>query len=72
MTGSDKIVSMIYIKTNILIPNSYAFVLGCSYENQKQNLKGIIEEFEYFKDDFGRVNLCVRKYREEYQCGNMR
>ena len=39
MKGSDYIVSMLYIKTNSILSNSYGFVLGLSDENQKQNLK---------------------------------
>ena len=33
MTGSDNILSMVYIKTNIIISNNYEFVLGSSDEN---------------------------------------
>ena len=35
MTGLENIVSVVYIRRNIIISNSYAFVAGYSYEKQK-------------------------------------
>ena len=64
MTGLENIVSVVYIRRNIIISNSYAFVLGSSDENPKESLKERIEEFEYFRDDFGKSQYLCKETQE--------
>ena len=59
MTGSERIIYIIYIRTNVMISKSCGFVVGWSNENQKSNIKNIIKEFNYFRYYVGNdKSLC--------------
>ena len=58
--GSKRVFPMIYIRTNDLKSKNYEFVVGCSNENQKENIKMIIEKFNYFKDDLDKNEFMCK------------
>ena len=57
----DKKILCPWYKWKKTISNSYAFVLGSSDENPKESLKERIEEFEYFRDDFGKSQFICKE-----------
>ena len=60
MKGSDNIVSVLYIKIDIVISNRYSFVVGWSVENILLYIKERIEDLNYFKDDFINIKILCK------------
>ena len=52
MNVSDRIVSMLYIKRDILISRTYSFCTGESVSKYIKNIKDRIAEFEEIKEEF--------------------
>ena len=50
MGGSDRIVSMLYIKKYILALSTYYFITGRSVSKVIENIKERIADFRYFKE----------------------
>ena len=61
--GSKRVFPMIYIRKNDLKSKNYEFVVGCSNENQKENIKMRIEKFNYFKDDLDKNEFMCKWIR---------
>ena len=51
MDGSDRIVSMLYIKEDIFASSSYYFITGTSVLKDIEHKKERIADFGYFKED---------------------
>ena len=49
LDGSDRIVSMLYIKTYILESRTYSFITGKSVSKEMEHIKGIIADSVAFK-----------------------
>ena len=54
INGSDRIVSMLYIKIEILASSTCYFCTGVSVSKYIENIKEGIAEFKVFKEDLGR------------------
>ena len=68
MTVSENIVSVLYMRTHVLVSKSCEFIVAISDENQKENRKRRIGEFNYFKNNFSKIHYYVRKSKKVYQC----
>ena len=59
MNGSDRIVSMLYIKIYILVSRPYSFFTGKLVSKDIENSKERISEFIVFKEEFGKIKPYV-------------
>ena len=53
MDGSDRIVSMLYIKKDILASSTYYFITGKSVSKEMEHIKERIADFIDFKEELG-------------------
>ena len=54
MDVSYRIVSMLYIKKDILSSSTYFFITGKSVSNDMEHIKERISDFRAFKEEVGR------------------
>ena len=54
MNGSDTIVSMLYIKKDVLESSTKYFYTGKSESKENENIKERITDFKYSKEEFGK------------------
>ena len=59
--GSDRIVSMLYIKEDIISSSTYYFCTGKSVSKDMENIKDIIDDSVTFKEEVGRNETISNK-----------
>ena len=59
MDGSDRIMSILCTDRAILASRAYYLCTGKPISKDIENIKEIIEEFEVFKEVFGKMNSYV-------------
>ena len=57
MDGSDRIVSMIYIRKEILAVRTYCFITGKSISKDMEHIKERIADFRAFKEDARGIKI---------------
>ena len=57
MYGSDRILSMIYIRKDILSVRIYCFITGKSISKDMEHIKEIIADFEAFKEEARGIEI---------------
>ena len=57
MDGSDRIVSMIYIRKDILWVRTHSFITGKSISNDTEHIKERIADFGAFKDEAKGIEI---------------
>ena len=63
MNRSDSIVSMLYIKREIITSSTYSLCTGDSVSKDIEIIKEILAEFKVFKEEFGKMKSYVMGYR---------
>ena len=58
MDGSDRIVSMLYTKINMITSITYSFCVGESVFDDIENIKEIIEDFNFQRRVWKNQNIC--------------
>ena len=61
MNGSDRIVSVLYIKKYIIVSRNYSFCTGKPSSKDIEHIKERITDFVYFKEEFGRNEITCNK-----------
>ena len=61
MNGCDTIVSMLYIKKDILVSSTYYFCTGKSASKEIENIQERIPDFTSFKEEVGRNEIICNK-----------
>ena len=61
MNGSDRIVSMLYIKKDIIASITYSFCTRKSVSKFIENIKERIAYFTVFKEEFGENEIICNK-----------
>ena len=51
MDGSDRIVSMLYIKIDVLALRTYSFITGKSVSKYMGHIKDRLADFRYYKEE---------------------
>ena len=71
MDGSDKTVSMLYIKKDILAVTTYYFITGKSLSKDMEHIKERISDFGAFKEDKRKIKItcntiqtCISLWKE--------
>ena len=59
MNGSDRIVSMIYIRKDILSVRTHSFITGKSISNYMEHIKERIADFGAFKDEAKGIEITL-------------
>ena len=57
MDGSDRIVSMIYIRKDILSVRTYFFIIGKSTSKDMEHIKERIADFGAFKEEARGIEI---------------
>ena len=61
MNGSDRIVSMLYIKKDIIALRTYPFITEKSVSKEMEHIKERIADFGYFKEEARRIEItCIQ------------
>ena len=71
MNKSDSIVSMLYIKRDILESRAYYFCNWKSVSKYIENIKERIAKFKVIKEEFGQIKPHVTCYIIAFHCGRM-
>ena len=61
MYGSDRIVSVLYIKKYILASRTYNFITGKSVSKDMEHIKEIIADFGAFKEEVVMNEIICNK-----------
>ena len=61
MDGSDRIVSMLYIRKDILASSTYSFCTDKSVSKDIENIKERIADFGAFKEEVGMNQMICNK-----------
>ena len=57
MDGSDRIVSMLYIRKDIFAVRTYHFITGKSLSEDMEHIKERIADFRDFKEEARRIKI---------------
>ena len=63
MDGSDSILSMLYIRNEILALITYYFIIGKSVSKEMEHIKEIIADFRAFKEEVGMNEITRNKIK---------
>ena len=63
MDGSDRIVSMLYIRKYIISLRTYCFITGKSVSKDMEHIKERISDFRAFKEEVGMNEITCNKIR---------
>ena len=68
MDGPDRIVSMVYIKNDILASITYSFIRGKSVSKENEHIKESVADFRAFKEEVGRKKSFLTRFRQVFNC----
>ena len=60
MDGSDRIVSMIYIRKDVLSVRTHSFITGKSISKDMEHIKEIIANFGAFKEEAKEIEITCK------------
>ena len=61
MDGSDRIVSMLYIRREIIASSTYYIITGKSISQENEHIKDSISDFRALKEELGRNKMICNK-----------
>ena len=64
MDGSDRIVSMLYIRKYILALRTYSFITGKSLSKDTEHIKERIADFKAFKEEAAMNEIICNKIQK--------
>ena len=66
MDGSDRIVSMIYIRKDILSARTHYFITGKSISKDMEHIKERIADFGAFKEEAKGIKITCNTIQKKY------